>query len=126
VRSAPLIGIDLLEPERLRARLASRPELATRLFHPGELAYSERSSKPELRLAARFCAKEAVAKALGLELLDPREIEVVGGGDSCGLRLYGAAASRASELGVRVTISLTHLHGVAGAVAMAVSSGASS
>jgi holo-[acyl-carrier protein] synthase len=119
VRPAPLIGIDLVEPERMRARLESHPALTEKLFRPGERAYCERRSKPERHLAARFSAKEAVTKALGLDALEPRNIEVVGGGDGCGVRLYGAAALRASELGVRVTVSLTHLHGVAGAVAMA-------
>jgi holo-[acyl-carrier protein] synthase len=121
VRPPPLIGIDLVEPERLRGRLERRPALASRLFHPEERAYCERRRCPSLHLAARFCAKEAIAKALGLGALEPRDIEIVGGGESCRVLLHGDAARRASELGVDVTISLTHLHGVAGAVAMAAS-----
>ena len=119
VLRAPLIGIDLIEPERLRARLESRPALAVKLFHPGERAYCERRREPEQHLAARFSAKEAVVKALGLAGSEPLDIEVVGGGDSCGVRLHGAAARRARELGLRVTISLTHVDGIAGAVAVA-------
>jgi holo-[acyl-carrier protein] synthase len=118
---APLVGIDLVEPERVRACLERHPALAAKLFHPAERAYCERRRRPELHLAARFSAKEAVAKSLALEELRPLDIEVVGGGQFCELRLHGAAARRASELGVHVTISLTHLHGVAGAVAMAAS-----
>jgi holo-[acyl-carrier protein] synthase len=119
-RAAPLIGIDLVEPQRMRARLESHPALAAKLFHPDERAYCERRKQPERHLAARFSAKEAVTKALGLDALEPRDIEVVGGGDGCEVRLYGSAARRANELGVRVTVSLTHLQGVAGAVAIAV------
>ena len=33
-----------------------------------------------MHLAARFCAKEAVAKALALEVWGPHDVEVVGGG----------------------------------------------
>jgi holo-[acyl-carrier protein] synthase len=115
----PLIGIDLLEPERLAKSLRRRPKLAQRLFHPGELAYCEGQSAPERHLAARFSAKEAVTKALGINGFAPLDIEVVGGAANCDLRLHGHAAARAGELGVVVTVSLTHLAGVAGAVAMA-------
>ena len=47
------------------------------------------------------------------------DVEVIEGGERCGLRLHGQAARTAEELGVLVTISLTHLEGLAGAVAMA-------
>ena len=54
-----------------------------------------------------------------MDVLRPREIEVVGGGDAPpGIALHGAAAARATELGVRVHISLTHTRSTAGAVAM--------
>ncbi len=114
------VGIDLLEIERLERALARRPQLAARLFTEGERAYAARRARPAQHLAARFCAKEAVVKALGLEVFDPHEVEVVGGGDGppevC---LSGRAAQRASELGWRVEISLTHTRGMAGAVAVA-------
>jgi holo-[acyl-carrier protein] synthase len=115
----PLIGIDLVEPERLLKKLRRTPKLAERLFHPGELAYCETQSAPERHLAARFSAKEAVTKALGINGFAPLDIEVVGGAEHCGLRLHGQAAERANELGVVVSISLTHLAGMAGAVALA-------
>ena len=59
---APLIGIDLIEPERLRRKLGRSPGLANRLFHAGELAYCRAQAVPERHLAARFSAKEAVTK----------------------------------------------------------------
>jgi phosphopantetheinyl transferase (holo-ACP synthase) len=39
--TAPLIGIDIVEPARLRNSLARTPELAAALFHLGERAYCE-------------------------------------------------------------------------------------
>jgi holo-[acyl-carrier protein] synthase len=54
-----------------------------------------------------------------MDVLRPREIEVVGGGDAPpGVALHGAAAARAAELGVRVSVSLSHTKSTAGAVAV--------
>ena len=113
------IGIDFLEVDRMERALARRPALGLRLFTDGERAYAETRARPTMHLAARFCAKEAVAKALELEVFSAREVEVVR--DDAGpprVRLSGNAARRAEELGVRVYVSLTHTRGVAGAVAL--------
>jgi phosphopantetheine--protein transferase-like protein len=68
-------------------------------------------------MAARFAAKEAVVKALGLDDgFGLREIEVVAGKPPT-VRLSGRAAS-ASE-GLDVQISLTHSKEFAAAVAIA-------
>ena len=75
------VGIDLLEIERLERALARRPRLADRLFTDGERAYAATRARPAMHLAARFCAKEAVAKALQLREWSWRDVEVVGGGD---------------------------------------------
>ena len=116
---APLIGIDLVDPERLRERLQHNPGLEQELFLPGELEYCRRQAEPEQHLAARFAAKEAVVKALGIDGFDPLEIEVLGGGEQTQLRLHGDVAARAATLNVEVRISLTHLRAIAGAVALA-------
>jgi holo-[acyl-carrier protein] synthase len=114
-----VIGLDLLEIERLEQALARRPGLAERLFTEGERAYAATQGRPAQHLAARFCAKEAVSKALAMDVLRPRDIEVVGGGDDPPrVTLHGAAAARAAELGVAVSVSLTHTRTTAGAVAV--------
>ena len=120
IESPPVgVGIDLLEIERLERALARRPRLAERLFSDGERAYAATRPRPAMHLAARFCAKEAVAKALELRAWSWRDVEVVGGGDGPpAVRLGGAAAARAAELGATVTISLTHTRGMAAAVAV--------
>jgi holo-[acyl-carrier protein] synthase len=112
------VGLDLLQIERLERALERHPRLAGRLFTDGELAYSRSRARPGQHLAARFCAKEAVTKALGLAVMAPHEVEVLGGGASVDLRLHGAAHARAAQLGVQVAISLTHSQGLAGAVAV--------
>ncbi|HWC27726.1 MAG TPA: 4'-phosphopantetheinyl transferase superfamily protein [Solirubrobacteraceae bacterium] len=108
------VGIDLLEIERLERALERRPGLALRLFTDGERAYAARRARPGQHLAARFCAKEAVAKALRLESWNPRDIEVVGEGAHTRVALHGVLA----ELGVEVDLSMTHAGATAGAVAM--------
>lgn len=113
------VGIDLLEIDRLEAALERRPRLARRLFTAQELAYAEARARPGQHLAARFCAKEAVAKALGLRGWAFTDVEVVRDGDVPTVRLSGAARQRAEELGVRLEISLTHTASTAGAVAVA-------
>ncbi|HET6507711.1 MAG TPA: holo-ACP synthase [Baekduia sp.] len=110
------VGLDLLEIERLERALARRPSLAARLFTDAERAYAEGKARPGQHLAARFCAKEAVAKALGLEAWSWRDIEVVAppGGGAPRVVLHGALAER----DVAIDVSLTHSRGTAGAVAV--------
>ena len=112
------VGIDLLEIERLERALERRPKLAERLFTEGERAYAATRARPGQHLAARFCAKEAVAKALGLEAWSFRDVEVIGDGGPPQVRLHGAVAARAGELGVKVEVSLTHTRRDAAAVAI--------
>ena len=113
------VGIDLLEIERLERALARRPRLAARLFTESERAYAAARPRPAMHLAARFCAKEAVVKALALEVWNPHDVEVVRGeAGAPAVRLSGHAAARAAELGGSVVISMTHTGAMAGAVAM--------
>jgi holo-[acyl-carrier protein] synthase len=114
------IGIDLLEIERLERALERRPRLAERLITDTERAYAAARARPGQHLAARFCAKEAVAKALELEAWNWRDVEVVGDGGPPRVVLHGSARERADELGVEVTVSLTHTRRDAGAAALAV------
>jgi holo-[acyl-carrier protein] synthase len=113
------VGIDLLDVARLERALVRRPALRDRLFTAGEQASCDRGARPFRSLAARFCAKEAVTKALRMDALRPLEIEVVGDGGPPSIVLHGAAAARATELGVEVAVSLTHERRTASAVAWA-------
>ena len=62
------IGVDVVDIERFRRSLERTPSMRTRLFTPTELAYVEPQSDPVPSLAARFAAREAVMKSLGLGL----------------------------------------------------------
>ncbi|MCA1656935.1 MAG: holo-ACP synthase [Actinobacteria bacterium] len=112
------VGIDLLEIDRLERALERHPRLARRVFTEDELAYAGERARPGRHLAARFAAKEAVVKALGLRSFGLREIEVVAG-EPPSVRLSGAAAEAAA--GRKVAVSLTHSRETAAAVALVTS-----
>lgn len=105
-------GVDIIEVERVR-RAAERhgERFYNRFFTQAERDYCGIRFEA---FAARFAAKEAVAKALGTGIGDIgwKDIEVVN--DSSGmpeLKLYGAAAQRAEQLGLTEwSISLSHTH----------------
>src|SRR4051812_49450883 len=113
------VGIDLLEIDRLERALARRPRLAQRLFTEAERAYAGSRARPAMHLAARFCAKEAVAKALALRAWDPHDVEVVGSGGPPAVRVAGAAGERGAALGGPGALSLAHTHRVAAPLAPA-------
>ena len=112
------IGLDLIEVERVERALERRPRLAERLFTPAERAYADARARPAMHLAGRFCAKEAVAKSLGLRRWSPQQIEVVPKEGAPQLALHGEVAARARELGAEVRISITHTRETAAAVAV--------
>ena len=112
----PGVGIDLLEIDRMERALERHPRLAERVFTAAEREYSARRARPARHLAARFAAKEAVVKALGLSGFGLGEIEVVAG-EPPTIRLSGRAAEVAA--GREIEISLTHSRDYAAAVAIA-------
>ncbi|HEX6311091.1 MAG TPA: holo-ACP synthase [Acidimicrobiia bacterium] len=117
------LGTDLVEIERFRLAMARRAKLGERLFSDDERAYAERHRDPAPRLAARFAAKEAVMKALGVGLgaFKLRDVEVARQESGApGLVLRGGATALAARRGVTGWhLSLTHTDSMAMAVAIA-------
>ncbi|WP_031510559.1 holo-ACP synthase [Streptomyces megasporus] len=116
------VGIDVAEIDRFAAALDRTPALADRLFVPAELLLPGGGRRGVASLAARFAAKEALAKALGapggLLWTDAEVVAADNGRPS--LRVRGTVAARAAELGVRHWhVSLSHDAGVASAVVIA-------
>lgn len=106
------IGVDAVDIERFRESLTRTPTMRTRLFVDEELAYVAPKADPVPSLAARFAAREAVMKALGVGLgafgfhdvwvrrAESGEPELV---------VTGAAATLAEAAGVRHWhLSITH------------------
>jgi holo-[acyl-carrier protein] synthase len=117
------LGTDLVEIERFRLAMKRRAKLGERLFSDDERAYAERHRDPAPRLAARFAAKEAVMKALGVGLwaFKLRDVEVARHKSGAPeLVLRGKATTLAERRGVTGWhLSLTHTDSMAMAVAIA-------
>ncbi|MFF3764603.1 holo-ACP synthase [Streptomyces sp. NPDC001922] len=116
------VGIDVAEIDRFGAALERTPALAGRLFIDRELWLPSGERRGTASLAARFAAKEALAKALGAPaglLWTDAEVITEDSGRPR-LRVTGTVAARAEHLGVRGWhVSLSHDAGVASAVVIA-------
>jgi holo-[acyl-carrier protein] synthase len=110
------VGIDVVDVARFMATIDRAPGLRTKLFTP------EERDLPASSLAARFAAKEAIAKALGapgnMSWQDATVRRTVG--TQPVVEVTGTVAARADELGVaRFHLSISHDAGIASAVAIA-------
>ncbi len=111
------VGVDVVDIGRFARALGRTPRLAERLFTD-----AERAGRPVASLAARFAAKEALAKCLGAPPgLRWRDAEVRT--DARGrpwLAVSGGVAAAAREAGVlRWHVSMSHDGGIATAVVLA-------
>lgn len=106
------LGIDVVHPRRL-VRWQATPGLFERFYHPDELAECRRKGDKELlSLAARFAAKEAFGKALGVGLRGMALRDIVVTNAPAGrpvLRVIGSAkAALQAAGGTDVLVSLSH------------------
>jgi holo-[acyl-carrier protein] synthase len=117
------IGVDLCEVDRMRAALERTPTLRDRIFTGREQAYCEDRRDPTERYAARFAAKEAVLKAMGVGIgaCGWHEIEVARAESGApSILLHGRARALADERGIRSwLLTMTHTHRLAEAIAVA-------
>jgi holo-[acyl-carrier protein] synthase len=107
------VGIDVVDVVRFGETLERTPAMRERLFTPAE------RERPLASLAARFAAKEALAKALGaptgMHWLDAEVVNAPSGDPRLDMR--GSVLARAHDLGVQhVHVSLSHDAGIASAV----------
>lgn len=107
------LGIDVVAVDRFEATVERVPAILERVFTPAERGLSRAS------LAARWAAKEALAKALGAPGgLSWQDAEVTRGpaGEPI-LTVTGTVAARAAELGItRFHVSMSHDAGLASAI----------
>ena len=110
------LGIDVVDVARFGQVLGRTPRLLERLFTESERSLGLNS------LAARFAAKEALAKALGAPAgLHWTHASVVNDDEGRpNLKIWGTVEARAAELGVHeLHVSLSHDAGIASAVVIA-------
>ncbi len=118
------VGVDLVELARMATVLDRTPSFGQRVFTEAEYTYCTSRRDPTERFAARFAAKEAVLKAMGLGLwaVPLTAIEVVRDEETGApfVFLHGAAGEAADECGISSwRLSITHTDRVAVAVALA-------
>lgn len=120
------IGVDAVEIDRFRRSLERTPSMKSRLFTSEELEYVEPHVDPTASLAARFAAREAVMKAMGVGLGDFEFHDVWVQRAESGrptLAVTGRAQQIANELGVTDWhLSITHTDSTAIAYVIAVRS----
>ena len=119
------IGVDIVENARVGELLEKHGRaFEEKLFTEGELSYARERRRRHEHLAARFAAKEAVAKALGQGMSNGvswRDIEVVHDETGKpGVKLTGPVKKLAEQMGVRslhISLSHTDSHSIAFVVA---------
>ncbi|HZC71868.1 MAG TPA: holo-ACP synthase [Jatrophihabitans sp.] len=116
------VGIDVVPVERFAATLSRTPMLADRLFTPAERVTGSGTPRAAESLAARFAAKEALAKSLGagggMHWTDAEVLVDEAGRPSLSIR--GSVQERADALGVtRLHVSMSHDGGIASATVIA-------
>lgn len=116
------VGIDVVPVERFEKALTRTPRMRAKLFTAAEQRSASGRPRHVESLAARFAAKEALAKALGapggLAWTDA-EVHADRNGDPR-LEISGTVAARATALGVtRLHLSISHDGGIASAVVIA-------
>ena len=113
----PSCGIDLMDVERIR-KMLNDTEFLERIFTEQERADCLKRVRADECLAARWAAKEAVAKALGVGIgkyLSFQDVEVlIEKGRPPQVRIHGSYASYP----MRIALSLTHTRTTAAAVVM--------
>lgn len=100
------LGVDLLENDRVKRELVRGDWLPDEgIFTPEEISYCSSAGRPALCYAAYFAAKEAVLKALGVQvdnLARFHEIEVrPGTGGEHTIVLHDRMKTESAQLGVR-------------------------
>jgi holo-[acyl-carrier protein] synthase len=116
------VGIDVVLVEKFTRALERTPLLGDRIFTEAELFTSSGNPRSAESLAARFAAKEAVAKALGAPGgLHWHDCEVVTDPDGRPwLTVSGTVAAAAAERGITFWhLSLSHDGGIASAMVVA-------
>jgi holo-[acyl-carrier protein] synthase len=98
------IGVDVVDLARFAKVLERTPQMRERMFRPEELDDLGATQHPVRSLAARFAAREAVMKALGVGLggFDFHDVWVRRADSGApSLQISGRAATLAAARGVR-------------------------
>jgi holo-[acyl-carrier protein] synthase len=115
------VGIDMIEVERMAAKIDKGSGFRELVFSEKEIAYCELMADKYQHYAARFAAKEAFFKALGTGWLNGtsfNEVEIINNPDGKPeLNPIGQTAETLKAYGpLKISVSLTHLKAIASAI----------
>jgi holo-[acyl-carrier protein] synthase len=115
------IGIDMIEVERVAARISKSKDFQLLVFSKKEIAYCEKKTGKYQHYAARFAAKEAFLKALGTGWKSGtafNEIEIINNKEGKPeIFFFGKTAAAVAAMKIsKISVSLSHLKTVASAV----------
>ena len=115
------VGVDMIETERIEAKIAKESGFREMVFSKNEIIYCETKAHKYEHYAARFAAKEAFFKALGTGWKNGtafNEIEITN--EESGkpeIVFLGETASTIKAMAIgKISVSLSHLKSVAAAV----------
>ena len=119
------LGVDVVEIERMRKIIKRTPSFTEKMFSAAEVRYCQNKPEPEIHFAARFAAKEAVLKALGVGFSQGvayTDVEVaLKNGGAPYTQLHGKACEIAEDAGViDIPLSISHTKTEAVCVAIAI------
>ena len=123
------VGVDAVDVQRFHDLLERRPNIAVRMFTPAERETAEGSVNRAQMLAARFAAKEALMKSIGVGIgafpLWDVEVQRSSGDDSTRnapfFVLHGQAVEVAAARGAALFhLSMSHTDDLALAFVVAV------
>jgi holo-[acyl-carrier protein] synthase len=113
------IGTDIVEVDRIAAKIGKETGFREMVFTPLEIAYCEKQAHPAESYAARFAAKEALLKALGTGWghgnIHFNEMEITNNdAGKPALQLIGAAAACYRTFAIKqILVSLSHIKSTA-------------
>ena len=113
------LGTDIVEVNRIERAINKTSGFVTKVFTAKEIEYCESKPNKYERYAGRFCAKEAISKALGTGVRDFKLSDIEISNDSLGkpeVILHGALESRKNNLEIHLTISHCKEYGTATAI----------
>lgn len=119
------LGVDVVDISHFRLICKRTPSFINKMFSESEINYANKKTNPEVHLAARFAAKEAVLKSLGVGFgrgVGYRDVEVkIERNGEPKVLLHNKAKTIADKAGVTdIPISITHTKTEAVCVAIAI------
>lgn len=113
------LGTDIVEVKRIEKAINKTSGFVTKVFTSKEIEYCESKPNKYERYAGRFCAKEAVSKALGTGVRDFKLCDIEINNDSLGkpeVILHGTLESKRNNIEIHLTISHCKEYGTATAI----------